>query len=155
MKRSSKSLEPIIKRLYQARNELRALFPELPFSLDGKLVGDIGEAIALQDFGLTQLPAGTELHDFVTDDGRHVQVKTTQATAPHRGVGLGLTMQSFEHLIVLQISVEGTYSVLYDGPGTYIDAARSHRKTPSLTVSQLRTLNSKVSKAERILNAFT
>src|SRR5437667_4608938 len=104
MKRSGKSLEPIIKRLYQARNELRALFPELPFTLDGKLVGDIGEAIALQDFGFTQLPAGTELHDFVTDDGRHVQIKTTQATAPHRGVGLGLTMQSFHALDVNQPS---------------------------------------------------
>jgi hypothetical protein len=149
MKRSGKSLEPIIKRLYEARNELRAIFPELPFSLDGRLIGDIGEAIALQDFGFTRLPEGTEIHDFVTDDGRHVQVKTTQATAPHRGVGLGLTMQSFEHLIVIQISEEGTYNILYDGPGSYVDAARSHRKTPSLTVSQLRNLNSKVTAAER------
>lgn len=151
MKRSGKSLEPIIKRLYQARNELRALFPELAFTLDGKLIGDIGEAIALQDFGFTKLPEGTELHDFVTDDGRHIQIKTTQASAPNRGVGLGLTMQSFEHLIVIQITEEGTYNILYDGPGSYIEAARSHRTTPSLTVSQLQRLDSKVTDAERII----
>jgi hypothetical protein len=151
MKRSTQSLVPIIKSLYQARSELRKLFPELSFTLDGKLIGDIGEAIALQDFGLTKLPEGTELHDFVTDDGRKVQVKTTQATNPHRGVGLGLTMQSFEHLIVIQIAEDGAYSILYDGPGSYIDGARSHRTTPSLTVSQLQRLYAKVSDAERII----
>ena len=151
MSRSSKSLEPIIQRLYEARKELRALFPELPFTLDGKLIGDIGEAIALQDFGFTPLPAGTELHDFLAADGRRVQIKTTQAIAPHRGVGLGLTMQSFEHLVVIQISETGTYSILYDGPGTYIDDARRHRKSPSLTVGQLRNLNAKVPTSERAI----
>lgn len=153
MTRSAKSLEPIIKQLYQARNELRALFPELPFTLDGRLVGDIGEAIALQEFGLIPLPACSELHDFLTDDGRKVQVKTTQATATGRGVGLGLTKQSFEHLIVIQLSEHGTFSVLYDGPGFYIDDARSHRKTPSLTIGQLQRLNEKVKDDERIVRS--
>jgi hypothetical protein len=151
MTRSAKSLEPIIKRLYQARNELHELFPELPFTLDGRLVGDIGEAIALQEFGLIQLPSGSELHDFVSRDGRKVQIKTTQGTLSGRSVGLGLTKQSFEHLIVIQISEEGTYRVLYDGPGSYIDDARQHKKTASLTIGQLQRLNEKVKDEERVV----
>lgn len=151
MSKSTKSLQPIIKRLYEARNQLRELFPELPFTLDGKLIGDLGEAIAIQDFGFTKLPEGTPIHDFATDDGKHVQIKTTQAIDPNRGVGLGLTMQSFDHLIVIQISEEGTYEILFDGPGSIIDKARSHRKTPSLTVSQLQKLNQQVPSADKIL----
>lgn len=151
MTRSAKSLEPIIKQLYQARNELRALFPELPFTLDGRLVGDIGEAIALQEFGLSPLPSCSELHDFLASDGRRVQIKTTQGIISGRSVGLGLTKQSFEHLIVIQISEEGTYSVLYDGPGSYIDDARQHKKGASLTIGQLRRLNEKVKDEERVI----
>jgi hypothetical protein len=127
------------------------LFPELPFTLDGRLVGDIGEAIALQEFGLTRLPEGTEGHDFVAPNGKLVQIKTTQAIAPNRGVGLGLTIRSFEHLIVIQITEEGRHRILYDGPGTLVDEARRHRTTPSLTVGQLERLNSKVSDSDRII----
>jgi hypothetical protein len=151
--RSAKSLEPIIKQLYQARNELRALFPELPFTLDGRLVGDIGEAIALQEFGLAPLPSCSELHDFLASDGRKVQIKTTQGTISGQSVGLGLTKQSFEHLIVIQISEEGRYHVLNDGPGSYIDDARQHKKTASLTIGQLQRLNEKVKNEERVIKS--
>jgi len=155
MKRSVEDLEPIIKQLYAARNALRALFPELPFTLDGRLVGDIGEAIALQEFGLTRLAEGTEGHDFLAPDGRLVQIKTTKAVALNRGVGLGLTIRSFEHLIVIQISEAGTYQILYDGPGTFIDEVRRHRTTPSLTVGQLQRLNSRVNDSDRIIKKIS
>jgi uncharacterized protein DUF6998 len=153
VKRSIQDLGPIIKQLYAARNALRVLFPELPFTLDGKLVGDIGEAIALQQFGMERLPEGTEGHDFRAPDGRLVQVKTTQAISPNRGVGLGLTIRSFEHLIVIQLTETGAYQILYDGPGTLIDEARRHRTTPSLTVGQLRRLNLKVKDSDRIIKS--
>lgn len=149
LKRSTLQLRPIIRRLYEARDELRRLHPDLKFALDGNLIGDIGEAIAQRDFGLEPLPPGTKWHDFQTRDGRHVQVKTTQKTSGP--VGLGLTMQSFEHLIVIQLTEEGDYHVLYDGPGSLIDDARAHRKSPSLSVSQLRRLNEQVAAADRLV----
>lgn len=150
---SGKNLQQILGGLYEARNALRKLFPGLSFTLDGKLVGDIGEAIARHDFGLQQLPAGTPRHDFCSRDGRSVQVKTTQATKGASGVGLGLTKQSFEHLLVIQITEDGGYGILFDGPGRYIDAARKHKKSPSLSVNQLERLNSHVADAERLARA--
>lgn len=148
----SKRLEPFIRDLYAARNALKAECRDFSFTLDGKLIGDIGEAIAMHDLGLERLPAGNALHDFKTSDGRLVQVKTTQAARESQSVGLGLQKQSFEHLLVLQLSEAGTYSVLYDGPGRYVDEARSHKKTASLSVGQLRKLNSLVSSAERVVS---
>jgi hypothetical protein len=147
----SKRLEPLIRDLYAARNALKAECSDFPFTLDGKLIGDLGEAIAMHDLGLERLPPGSALHDFKTADGRLVQVKTTQAAREGQGVGLGLNKQSFQQLLVLQLSEEGTYSVLYDGPGHYIDEARRHKKSASLSVGQLRRLNAMVNPAERVI----
>ena len=149
MKRCTKEIRPILKRLYEARNDLRELFPGMKFTLDGNLIGDIGEAIALRDFGLVKLPVGTPAHDFKTPQGRLVQVKATQATKG--SVGLGLTMQSFQHLIVIQLTEEGDYHILYDGPGAPIDEARIGRQTPSLTVPRLKALNQQVDDKDRLV----
>src|SRR5436853_97198 len=92
-----------LKKLRSARDDLRTMFPELRFALDGNLVGDIGEAIAICDFGLAKLRPGTTLHDFATKKGKLIQVKTTQQTAQGKGVGLGLIKRSFDHLIVIQL----------------------------------------------------
>lgn len=148
MNRSTRQLRPILHRLYEARNELRRLHPDLKFTLDGNLVGDIGEAIAQEHFGLEPLPANTKGHDFRAADGRLVQVKTTQKQKG--GVGLGLKMQSFEHLIVIQLTEAGDYGILYDGPGRLIDQARIGRKTPSLSVNQLQQLQEQVPQNERL-----
>lgn len=142
----------VIKKLYAARDELRNLFFEskLPFPLDGMLIGDIGEAIAIYEFGLKKLRAGTKLHDFETHDGRMVQIKATQKISG--SVGLGREKQSFVHLIVFQIFEDGTYSVLFDGPGSYIDEARKDKKSASLSVLQLKNWNERVKSKERILS---
>jgi hypothetical protein len=125
------------------------MFPELRFALDGNLVGDIGEAIAISDFKLKKLKPGTTLHDFKTKKGKLVQVKTTQQTAPGKGVGLGLIKRSFDHLLVLQLLERG-YEVLYNGPGKYVDKARAHKKSASQSVKQLKVLDSGVTKKERL-----
>lgn len=152
MKCSTQKIAPVLKRLYQARNELREMFPDFKFTLDGNLIGDIGESIAQQDFGFTKLKTGVRGHDFETKKGARrclVQVKTTQAVKG--GVGLGLNRQSFDHLIVIQLTIEGDYGILYDGPGSLIDAARAHKTTHSLSVKQLRDLNGKVKPKDRLV----
>ncbi|MGR9449204.1 DUF6998 domain-containing protein [Rhizobium leguminosarum] len=49
--------------------------PACPLPLDGKLVGDIGEAVAAELFGLTLKPGGGTGIDGHTPDGRSVQVR--------------------------------------------------------------------------------
>ena len=151
MKPAPRNIGPFVQELYHARNKLRQAFPELSFTLDGKLIGDIGEAIAMEHFGLTMLPGNSKAHDFVDAKGRKVQVKTTQKTTSNKGVGLGLEKQTFEHLIVLEVAEDGSYRILYDGPGTYIDAARAHKTSASLSINQLTELHAQVPKHERLV----
>jgi hypothetical protein len=150
MKQTPKNIGAVIKDLYTARNKLRRAFPDLSFTLDGNLVGDIGEAIAMHEYKLTPFRKGTKRHDFKTRTGKKVQVKATQQTK--KGVGLGQKKEHFQHLIVFQISEDGRYSVLFDGPGKYIDKARANKKSPSLSVLQLQKLNCGVKKTERLSN---
>jgi|ERR1035438_1991526 hypothetical protein len=151
MKPAPRNIGPAVKELYAARNKLRQAFPELPFTLDGKLIGDIGEAIAIADFGLTMLPGNSKDHDFRAPDGRLVQVKTTQKTTSNKSVGLGLEKQTFEHLIVLEVAEDGSYRILYDGPGTYIDEGRTHKSSASLSIKQLTETQQKVPGHQRLL----
>jgi hypothetical protein len=144
------SLRGPFKKLLAARDELRKAFPELSFALDGNLVGHIGEAIAISEFKLERLPAGSKTHDFKAPNGTQVQIRTTQQNKSGGGVGLGLVKTSFEHLIVIQLSESGTYSVLYDGPGRYIDEATKHKAGASLSVGHLQRLNLQISTKEKL-----
>lgn len=132
----------VLKKLRSARDELRAEFPDLRFALDGNLIGDIGEAIAVSDFGLEKLNPGSKQHDCKTKSGKLVQVKTTQQITPGKAVGLGLTKRTFDHLLVIQL-LDCGYEILYNGPGSYVDKARAHKESASLSVRQLSVLNDK------------
>ncbi|MFC2135316.1 DUF6998 domain-containing protein [Bacteroidota bacterium] len=151
MKIKTLNIGPVIKQLYDARNQLRKRFPEFSFTLYGKLVGDIGEAIAIHEFGFEKLKSGTKRHDCVTSDNKKVQIKTTQQSKSSATVGLGNKKQKFQYLIVLQISEDGKYNILYDGPGKYINKAWKYKKSPQLSISQLKCLNDQVKKSERLV----
>ena len=51
------------------------------FTIDSRLVGDIGEVIAEREFELTLDEVSRKGHDAKTADGRDVQVKATLVTA--------------------------------------------------------------------------
>jgi hypothetical protein len=61
--------------LYDASEGLKALFPGRKFTLDGHLVGSIGEVVAAYMFGLDLMPASTLGHDALAPDGRRVEIK--------------------------------------------------------------------------------
>lgn len=120
-------LKELITDLYCTRDRLRKLFNDeyddrLRFTLDGNLIGDIGEGIACYHFDLELLPRGTKVHDAVTknEPKKNVQIKTTQGDR----VGLGLNQSDFEYLIVILIDPESrSYSIVYNGPGSLIREA--------------------------------
>ncbi|MBE35063.1 MAG: hypothetical protein CMI16_05830 [Opitutaceae bacterium] len=101
-------------------------------------------------FGLKRLPEGEKAHDMNTPSGKLVQVKATQNAPEAKGVGLGLTKTSYDHLLVIEFDKNGVFEVLYNGPGSYIDEARAHKKSASLSRKQLRACQLKVPKAQRL-----
>jgi O-6-methylguanine DNA methyltransferase len=90
-------------------SELETDFPGRHFTLDGHLVGSIGEVAAAYYYGIKLYPPSAKTHDGEIG-GRKVQIKTTQR-------GSVLIKYEPEYLIVLYLSVEGEIYEVYNGSG--------------------------------------
>jgi hypothetical protein len=56
---------------------LKLAFPNRAFTIDGRLVGDVGEVIAALEYDVTLREVSQPDHDATTPDGRSVQIKAT------------------------------------------------------------------------------
>lgn len=106
-------LKIAIKNLYFSVEKLNKAFPDKPFTPDGRMVGDIGEAIASIKFGvILDKKLRKDWDGYREDSGkrREVQIKTTQKDEtylkkpPHEG-----------DLLVFQIFKNGDWECHYDG----------------------------------------
>ncbi len=132
--------------LYAASEGLEAIFVRRKFTLDGHLVGSIGEVVAAFMFGLDLMPASTLGHDAMALDGRQVEIKLTQG----KSVALRHAPQ---HLIALHRPKGGPVRVVYNGPGGAVwDACGKPQKNgqQSVSLSRLRTLDAAVTNADRL-----
>lgn len=99
-----------IRALYAIVNDLETAYPGRRFTLDGHLIGSIGEVVAAEAFDLKLLPNSFAVHDATTHDGRLVQIKVTQRDR--------IALSSCpEYLLVLYINKGGSWDVVYNGPG--------------------------------------
>lgn len=96
--------------LYAASEGLERLFPGRKFTLDGHLVGSVGEVAAAYMFDLELNAASTQGHDAISQDGRQVEIKLTQ------GKGVAIRHEP-EHLLVMHRPKGGPMRVVYNGPG--------------------------------------
>ncbi|WP_223997735.1 DUF6998 domain-containing protein [Burkholderia gladioli] len=111
------NLPSVVRDLWCAQQALALHYAStgLKFTLDGRLVGDIAEALALHYFDLLAPEKRTKGVDALTRSGRSVQVKATgrvnAGPAFTRGQGFA------EYLLFFRIDFEaGTATVVYNGP---------------------------------------
>ena len=105
-----------VRELVAARNKLKDHFSDydLRFTFDGNLVGDLGEAVAADLFGLTLTGRSNEGIDGYARDGRSVQVK---ASGTRRGPAFRPVETKADHLIVLHLDYDACEGeVIYNGP---------------------------------------
>lgn len=76
--KNTDSIAQKIRELYAITTELESLYPGRKFTIDGHLVGSIGEVLVAERYGLTLLPNSTQTHDAEAKNGRLVQIKATQ-----------------------------------------------------------------------------
>lgn len=110
------ALPPVITDLVLARNRLRDHYRSaaLYFTLDGNLIGDIGEAVAAELFGLKLSTRNGTGIDGYAPDGRSVQVK---ATGTNRGPAFRMVDTRADHLLFLAFDLENLKGeVVYNGP---------------------------------------
>lgn len=132
--------------LYSASERLELMFEGRKFSLDGHLVGSIGEVIAAYMFALELMPASNLGYDALASDGRQVEIKLTQGTRVALRHGP-------EHLLVLQRPKGGSVGVVYNGPGQAVwDRCGNLQKNGQrpISLSRLRSLDASVLDADRL-----
>jgi len=101
-----------IQQLLDITQKLRNQYG-LGFPLDGRLVGDIGEALAQEEFNINLLPPNTPLYDAKEiDTGRMIQIKSSMNyffSLPFN--------HTPEFYLALHINSNGSLETVYNGPG--------------------------------------
>ena len=110
---TDKSITEIIQDLFETVRELELRYPGRKFSIDGHLLGSLGEVIAAEHYGLTLLPNSYEKHDAKDKQGRMVQIKATQINR------IAISSEP-DYLIVIQITPDGNWSEIYNGAGSRV-----------------------------------
>jgi hypothetical protein len=99
--------------IFQGIERLRTEFPEKEFTIDGRLVGDIGEVIAALEYDIKLSDILVAGHDGVTTDGRRVQIKATFKDS--------LTFRTVpDYYLGFKLYKDGRHEEIYNGPGKYI-----------------------------------
>lgn len=146
-------LPPAIADLVRARNKIRAHYSSvgLNFTLDGNLVGDLGEAIAAELFQIRLVPArSTQGIDGYAPDGRTVQVK---ATGTRRGPAFRLVETRAAHLLFFDLDFEQfSGTVVFNGPEHIATEALPKEFTGqrSLTLLQIQAADARVLPHQRL-----
>lgn len=135
------SLQSIIEKLWDLVDRLERMHPGRKFTLDGHLLGSIGEVLAAERYDLQLFTSSRKTHDAETRDGRGVQIKVTSGTR----VGL---RDEPTLLLVLHLGRDGTLEEVYNGPGgpawALAGGAGRNGQSP-ISLVKLRTLMRSVS----------
>ena len=146
---NKEEFDEALKMIFDGIERLQTLYGNRrPFTIDGRLVGDLGEIIAEQEFDITLDEKLRAHHDAVTRDGRDVQIKATFKD--------NLTFKTEPVLYLgLKLYRDGHHEVIYNGPGWVLTKAFGHRKgfgeeLLSFPIRKLSELSAGVSDAERV-----
>lgn len=137
-----------LQKIFSGIQQLKSAMPSKEFTIDGRLVGDIGEAIVQRDYDLNLYEGMKKDYDGETPNGRKVQIK---ATFKH-----SLTFKKVSDFYLgIKIHDNGTYEEIYNGPGKIIADEYGHRKgfgesLLSFPIKRLRELSANVPVEETI-----
>ena len=136
--------------------ELNALVTELNerykalgrrFTLDGHLVGSLGEVYAHEVYGVDLAPSSNKGFDG-TCAGKQVEIKVTQRKS------ITLTSEP-EHLSAFLMHPDGVFQEIYNGPGSAVwDTVKSKPRPSngqySIRLSTLKLLMERVSPGDKL-----
>ncbi len=143
-----KAISEGLALIFQGIERLKDEFPTRTFTIDGRLVGDIGEVIAELEYDVSLHIVAQPRHDGKTSDGREVQIKATFKDS--------LTFVSVpDYYLGFKLYVDGNYEEVFNGPGSLIYERYQTRKDIgkrllSFPISELRKLSQNVERDKRI-----
>jgi len=139
-----------IKQLLQVVTQLQYAYPKRKFTLDGRLVGDLGEVLAEVEYDIELYDGLQKHHDAKASDGRQVQIKATMKdslTFPADHVP--------DYYLGIKIEPDGTLTEIFNGPGSVAykvvkDWQRPKTNLHSVSVNALKRLNEEVHPRDKI-----
>ncbi|MBY5942657.1 hypothetical protein KUW00_17410 [Halomonas sp. DP5N14-9] len=137
-----------LELIFSGISHLKGSFPSRQFTIDGRLVGDIGEVIAAMAYGIDLDVVSQHTHDGTALSGGRVQIKATFQEA--------LTFKTIpEYYLGIKISSNGDFEEIFNGPGQYIFEHYAHRtgigeKLLRFPNAQLKKLSARVPDDQRI-----
>lgn len=140
-----------VKQMLSIVEKLCETYPHKKFTLDGRLVGDIGEVLVEESYDLKLFPDMKKHHDAECVDGRLVQIKATMKKT--------LTFPA-DHIpnyyLAVQVGADGTFVEVFNGPGAIAwEAIKGRSKPPknnlhSISIGVLAKLQAQVATEDRI-----
>jgi hypothetical protein len=149
-------LPSVVTALWKSHQELVKHYKSTPlkFTLDGRLVGDIAEALAVEKFNLVFPETRTAGVDALTVNNETVQIKATGSSnkGPAFSAGVGVA----KYLIFFQLDFEaGQAVVIYNGLEAPVRESlpKEWRGTKSVSLKKLKEL-ADISSKENALPIF-
>ena len=109
MTEKSEAIRHIIATIFSAQNALRSLAPEFNWTGLGNLLGDFGECVAIEHYGLTKADRGASGFDAINKDGKTIQIKANYSSKT-----IGIRGEA-DLLLVIKVKVDGSWEELYFG----------------------------------------
>ena len=140
-----------IVELKKIVNDLNKKYPQKEFTLDGRLVGDLGEILAEEMYKLKLYDKVVKGYDGETEDSRKVQIKTT-----FKGSISYPRDTHPELLLVLELDEEGNPTTIYNGnTEPFIEYIKTRKRNQSynyytVTSGIIKKLNEEVDKNSQI-----
>jgi hypothetical protein len=146
------ALSPVIRELILARNNVRNHYANsgLSFTLDGNLIGDLGEALAADIFGIQLVARNGTGIDGHAPDCRSVQVK---ASGTKRGPAFRMVDTRAQHLLFFHLNMDAcSADLLFNGPEEIaLETLRvSWTGQRTVSVPQIRAADARVSDELRL-----
>ena len=141
------SLKHNYKTIASMISKMEKNFPDRHFTMDGHLVGSIGECMAAYHYNIELAQSSQKNYDGIKD-GIEIQIKTTQKSNV-------MISSKPEHLIVLRLLEDGQVTEVFNGPGDVVwDEAGKKDKHGyyHFSVKKLLELNQRVPEDKRIID---
>lgn len=143
-------IDDAVKSMLKIVDELKKTYPKKKFTLDGRLVGDLGEILVEEFYDIILHENIKAKYDGETSDGKNVQIKTTMQDRLTFPAGF---IPDF--YIGIKIKEDGTFDEIYNGPGELIYQLIKDRSKPSnnlhnISINKLIELNSKVEQSKKV-----
>jgi hypothetical protein len=139
-----------VRQMLAIVEQLCIAYPNKRFTLDGRLVGDIGEVLVEAAYDLKLFDDLRKHHDAQCSDGRLVQIKATMKkslTFPADHVP--------DYYLGVQIGSDGKFLEIFNGPGALAAKAVTGRASPktnlhSVSIATLINLQRQVGSRAKI-----